>query len=472
MSFFSLPFYALLGITFITYYIIPLRFRWIILLASSIAFYYFSCPEGIGIFLIFIVVSYGFSLWIDKARDRNSDLAILLLGWALALLPLTMVKWSSFIGSDMFIIPLGMSFFSLQIVAYLTDIYKGKIEPQKNIFRYALFISWFPQIIQGPIPRYEQLDKTLYGNRLDPDGVTKGFQLIIWGWFIILVIADKAAVLVNSVFDAYKGYSGFFVLIAGMLYCLQLYTDFSGCVCIAKGISELFGIHLPDNFNHPFFSQNIRDFWNRWHISLSTWLRDYIYFPLGGSRKGKMRQYLNIMIVFVISGLWHGNGMTFVIWGIINGLYRIIGDITWPWRKGIYDKLHLDTGNIVFRLFRTLFTSFLVMIAFIMFRADTVEQGIYMISSLFSSWNPWVLSNGSMLLLGLDRTDWIVLGMSTALLVLVSCIQEKGICIRDKVMRMPFILRWVVYLTAIVIIVLCGTYGFGFNTADFIYGGF
>ncbi|MCF0114526.1 MAG: MBOAT family protein [Erysipelotrichaceae bacterium] len=476
MTFLSLEFYLLVLVTMVLYYLIPLKLRWFVLLVGSMAFYYLATGMMIIALIVTIVVSYLFSIVIYTGRRKFSDtVQKVLLGVfiVITLLPLILVKQNGIlIDTSSWVAPLGLAFYSLQIVAYFVDIYKGKIKPKRNILKYALFISFFPQIIQGPIPRYDQLNKTLYGNRMDPEKINAGFVRILWGWFLKLVIADKAAIVVNTVFNDPVRFKGAFIFAAGMLYCIQLYADFSGCVSISQGVAGLFGVELAENFRRPFFSRTIKEFWTRWHMSLSSWLRDYIYFPLGGSRKGQLRRFLNLIITFAVSGVWHGNGLNYLVWGLLNAFYQIIGDITGPWREKLCGLVGIDKDCIGRVMVQRVITTLLFMVSVIFLRSDSLAHGIELIVSMFSVYNPWVLFNGNLLSLGMDGMDFVVLLVAIMIWIIVSYLQEKEIVIRDVIARQPFMFRWVVYLSLIVIVMVFGTYGFGFNAEEFIYGGF
>lgn len=327
ISYTSILYYFFLPFVVLVYYMLPKKHRWLILLAASVLFYrfLFSGRRCVFLFAATILMSWLFSLLIESTRRcslrmRKVILAgsILIAAVPLLLMDITKMimtagEWS---GAVHLIVPVGLSFYTLQIIAYLSDVYSGKANAQHNLLKYALFISFFPQILQGPIPRYEYLSHQLIeGNEFDPDNIQRGFQLILWGFFLKYMIADKAGVVVNTVFDNSSAYSGLYYAVAGSLYSLQLYADFLACTTLSRGAAVLFGIQLYENFNHPYFANSIRDFWRRWHISLSTWLRDYIYIPLGGNRKGKGRKYLNLVITFLISGVWHGGTLKYMFWG-------------------------------------------------------------------------------------------------------------------------------------------------------------
>lgn len=482
----SVIYYLLLPVAVILYYLFPKKHRWIVLLAASALFYrlLFSGHRRVLLFAATILISWISGLLIERTRSsaKPKKTAALAMGIILSSLPLLLMDAGKMIisirggyGFDIsrLIIPVGLSFYTLQMIAYLSDIYSGKTEAQRNFFKYTLFISFFPQILQGPIPRYKDLSYQLTdGNSFDPDNIERGFQLILWGFFLKLMLADKAAVVVNTVFDNVDAYNGLYYLIAGILYSLQLYADFLSCTTLSQGTAYLFGIKLSDNFNHPYFSTSIKDFWRRWHMSLSYWLRDYIYIPLGGNRKGKARKYINLLITFLVSGIWHGGTMKFMFWGLLHGIYQIIGGLTLKLRDRLWLSFGLGENSRLKRTFRVIGTSFLVMIAWIIFRADHLRTGIAMIQSIFTEFNPWILSGTYLFNLGLSQSDWTVLILATLLLFLISYLQEKKIVIGDHIRKLHVVFKYGVYLTGILTVMIFGTYGFGFNASDFIYKGF
>lgn len=359
----------------------------------------------------------------------------------------------------------------MQIIEYLADIYSGKIKAQRNPFKYALFISFFPQIIQGPIPRYSQLsDQLLKGRRFDAEIFVKGFMLIIWGFFLKLCIADKAGIVVNRVFDSFPTYQGIYVIIAGVLYSIQLYADFLSCTSLAQGVSNLFGINLVDNFMHPYFAVSVKDFWRRWHISLSSWLRDYVYIPLGGNRKGTFRKHIHMLLTFAVSGIWHGNGYKYLFWGLLHGLYQVIGDCIKPVKEKVRATLKIRRDQMFSPTIHRTITYILVMLAWIIFRADCLKTGISMICSIVTVHNPWILTNDALYSLGLDWKEFHLLLFCIIVLLLVSAVQENGINIRDRVLEKNICVRWAIYIGVILFIVIFGTYGY--DAQVFIYGGF
>ena len=465
MIYVSIYFYIFVMGLLVVYYVLPKERQWYILLIGSILIYVQVAGRGI-ILLGFLSV---FSYFSGKLLSNKYKSKIFLYFSILVVLfPLCATK----ILVDLkFLHTLGLSFFTLQIIAYLVDVYRDEIKPEENICKYILFIAFFPQIVQGPIPRFKQLGKQLCsGVEFDEIIFTKGLHLIIWGFFLKYMIADKASIVVNILFDN-DGYSGLYVWIAGGLYSFQLYADFLACVCMAQGIAALFGIELVDNFKHPYFSRSIKEFWRKWHISLSSWLRDYVYIPLGGSKTGKIRKYINLFITFVVSGFWHGNGLKYIMWGGLHATYQIVGELTIGIRDAIYIKIHMKKDGIVRKVLQNIMTFFWVMIAWIMFRASSVRQGIRMICSMLRIDNPKILWDGSLCNIGLTEQEWIVLIISICILIIVSFLQQK-ICIRDEILKCNIVLRWFLYIIAILGIVVFGTYGEGFDAQEFIYGGF
>ncbi len=481
MTYVSLGFYLFLVLLLLAYYIVPLRVRWAVLLAGSAVFYILLSGDGFPVLLFTLLLSYGAGRLLAFMRERSPKPAflqriVLAVSIFLVTAPWFLIKNGSFLlGHPIWgrIVPLGISFYTLQIVSYLADVHSGRILAQKNPARYALFVLFFPQIVQGPIPRYAQLADQLYeGHLFDEKQFVKGMQLILWGFFLKFLIADRASIVVNVIFENPSQYQGSYVLVAAVLYSAMLYADFLSCVTLSQGIAGLFGIGLTDNFLRPYFATSIKDFWRRWHVSLSAWLRDYIYIPLGGSRKGKIRKYGNLIITFAFSGIWHGSGYKFLFWGMMHAAFQIVGDLTAPVKSRCYRLLRLSEGSGTRRLIQRLGVFIWVALAWIIFRADNLRSGLLMIKSLFSTWNPWILVDGSLLRLGLNGKEWVMLFLSVLTLFLVDCLQEKGRSIRDGILEKALCLRWALYIAVILCIMIFGVYGYGYQTQNFIYGGF
>lgn len=481
MTFVSFNFYIFLAIVILVYYILPLRVRWIALLVGSLFFYAYISEYSIAKVSSLVVAA--FLCWIFgifQCRFPKLKKVWLTLSIAAVGLPLIIIKEIPFLTyltgwkkPDWLIVPIGIAFYSMQLISYSVDVYYGKTNGQRNYFKFLLFASFFPQIIQGPIPRYNQLQSQLIeGHRFDERRFVKGFMLILWGFFLKLCIADKAAVIVNAVFDNYPTYKGMYVLVAGVLYSFELYTDFLACTTFAQGMSGMLGIEIMDNFNHPYFADSVKEFWRRWHISLSSWLRDYIYIPLGGNRKVKFRKYLNLMITFAVSGIWHGAGYKFLFWGLLHSAYQISGEILIPIKNRIERFVFLNEHSKVNRIIKIIITFNLVTVAWIIFRAESLKTAFSMIKSIFTVRNVWILTDDSIFELGLGWKECIVLLFCLFILLAVSYFQEKGVQIRERVLELMLPLRWFVYIGTIIFILIFGTYGYGFDAQSFIYGGF
>lgn len=476
MDFISVAYLGFLSILIIFYYLIPKNRQWILLLVSGIFFY--SCFSlRMWIFLLFTAMTtYLYARFLHRSVKwlflitGGNVLVLIILKASASGLPFVSV-----LGFDRLalLLPVGISFYTLQTIAYMVDVHKGKIEAQGNFFKYLLFITFFPQILQGPIPRYEELGEKLYkGHDYCRENLRNGAYLVLWGFFQKLVIADRCNLVVNEIFANYMNYDGIYFWIGGILYSVQLYTDFAGCVSIAAGSAQMLGIKLPENFNHPYMAVSVKDFWRRWHISLSRFLKDYIYIPLGGNRKGKPRKYFNLFITFLISGIWHGIGTHFLAWGLLHGAYQVMGEILVPLKRGLMKLTGMKKDCFAHRLLSRLFTCFLVMTAWIFFRAENTSKAIYMTVHLFMKWNPWILVSGQLYSLGLAEEEWLLLILCVILLIAAGILHERGVRIRERFAEQPLFFRWFVLFTGIFVILIAGIYGPGYDAAQFIYGGF
>lgn len=479
MTYVSMNYYIFVIAALILYYILPLGKRWIALLVANAAFYALFYKEGWYIFLITIAVSYLIGLAIPKCEGTKKKI-LLSVGIVVVLIPWLIVKNGNWVVVDIMkqnplniIVPMGISFYTLQVVAYLVDVYKEKIEAQKNPAKYALYVSFFPQMIQGPIPHYNKLADQLYtGHKFDEHKFTQGFCYILWGFFLKLVIADKAAVIVNTIYaDTFK-YTGLYLFVAAVLGTLQLYADFMACTTLSQGVAKMFGIELENNFAQPLLATSMRDIWKRWHMTLGLWLMEYIYFPLGGSRKGRARKYINLILTFIVCGFWHGNGITYLVWGFFHGFFQSVGDYTNDAREKIYDFLKIPPNSLL-KITLKRCGVFAIMCGMgVFYRADTLAGEFDLFVRSIKDFNPWILFDDSLLALGLGIKEIIVLIIALLVVLAVSDKHEKGIIVSERVLAQKLPVRWAIYIFAIVVIMIFGTYGFGFNAQDFIYGGF
>ena len=386
---------------------------------------------------------------------------------------------------------MGISFYTLQAVAYLVDINHGKLKPDDNIFKFMLFMSFFPQIIQGPIARHDQLAAQLYeGHAFDYTRVTHGFQLILWGAVKKLIIADRLLIPVATVFENYSNYEGGILLFGAALYGLQVYTDFSGGMDIAQGIAQIFGIQLEINFRQPYFSVSIEDFWRRWHITLGGWMRDYIFFPLSLSKRfatisrnsrkvfgpfvGKrLPAILSSFVVYFLVGFWHGAEWKYILYGVYNGVIICSSLLL----VEVYQKLkaffRIDESAASWKVFQMVRTFYLVSIGRFFSRAINWRAAFGMIRRTTHHWYSLAfLVDGSLLELGLNNANWILLLFALALLFAVDIAHEKGIKIRETISMQPLVFRWIIYIAAVLIVLTFGVYGPEYVSGSFIYGQF
>ena len=294
-----------------------------------------------------------------------------------------------FFGADFtlnLILPVGISFYTFQTLSYSIDVYRGNIKAEPNFFYYALFVSFFPQLVAGPIERPDNLLPQLHAeHKFNTDDLYIGAKRMLAGFFKKIVVADTVATYVNAIYNNPNDAKGLAIVIATLLFAVQIYCDFSGYTDIAIGCARIMGYRLMQNFDRPYSAQNIRDFWARWHISLSSWFKDYLYIPLGGNRKGYARQLVNLFIVFLVSGLWHGAEWTFILWGLLHGIYRVVGDLTYKKRNALYAKAGLDIKAKGVVIFRTAITFTLVCFAWIFFRANNTGDLLILLRNLFTT---------------------------------------------------------------------------------------
>lgn len=476
MQFLSLTFAVFLVITLTSYYIVPKKMRWGVLLVSGMIFYVWSVPYLVIYLLFSALTTYAYGRWASNHGKSGKGLLALVICANLAVLlvlkfyPLCEVRLP--LPALSLILPMGISFYTLQVIAYCVDVWKGKVKAQESFLKYLLFVSFFPQILQGPIPRYEQLKDQLYeGHSFDYETVKSGLQLILWGMFLKMVIADRAAIFVNAVFPKYHLYEGTVLAVAAVLYSIQLYTDFLGCVCIAMGSAECFGIRLQTNFERPYRAVSIRDFWRRWHISLSSWLRDYVYIPLGGNRKGRIRKYGNLLVTFLVSGIWHGAGLQYLFWGLMHGGYQILGEVLIPLRKKVRAALHICETSDAYLFWQRICTFVLVTAAWVIFRAQNLRAGLSILKNIVTDVTPWVFFDGTLYKFGIEARSFLALILCILLLAVVEHFQEKG-SVREMIARQHLLVRWGIYLGAMALVLVLGVYGPGYDASQFLYGQF
>lgn len=396
----------------------------------------------------------------------------------LSLVHINEVSW----GHDI-LLPVGISFYTLQALGYLIDVYRGDIYAEKNFLRYALFVSFFPQLVAGPIERSKNLLVQLYKPQsFSYENLRKGALLVLYGLFLKMVIADRAAIIVDTVYQNSASYPGFYVIVATVFFSIQIYCDFYGYSTIARGSALIMGIRLMENFNAPYYARSVKEFWRRWHISLSGWFRDYLYIPLGGNRKGQLRKQGNLLTVFTVSGLWHGASFAFVFWGLLNGVYQVIEDVlqrakgrleayTRKWREPVESREEdADTRERFSTvLFQTMRTFTLVTFAWLFFRAGGLDNALEMLRSMVREFNWPVLFDGSLYELGVERHYMNVLLGSILLLFAVDYQKYRGRDAADAFLKQGWWFRVSGIMLLLFTILLYGCYGELYDIQQFIY---
>lgn len=363
------------------------------------------------------------------------------------------------------LLPVGISFYTFQALGYIIDVYRGEVKAEKSLLRYALFVSFFPQLVAGPIERSKNLLRQMQGiasiEVWNFERVRDGFFLMVWGLFQKMVIADRASLLVDKVVNHYEKYGFFELSVAVILFAFQIYCDFGGYTNIARGAAKVMGFSLTNNFRQPYLARSVKDFWRRWHISLTSWFTDYLYIPLGGNRKGRLRKYMNILLVFGISGLWHGASWNFVAWGLLHAIYLIGAE----GKDALLQKVGISMPESFSKRVReTVLTFVLVDFAWIFFMSNSFMQACRIIRQMTSAFK---LSKG--MNFGLDTKDWIVLMLGILVLFIVDYLHEKGYSLFVLVRHQELWYRWVLYLGVIWGTIMLGIYGVGYDDNSFIY---
>ncbi len=491
MSFVSIEFLFFYPIVTLLYFLIPRRSRWMLVLPASMFFFLYANPKHGVVFGFIIVLSYflGLVAYQDPERARLGPIRsrltkpIVVSGLIGLLIPLAFFKYGHFItsqsanilsyigfnGTRVFAersLPLGISFFTLQGVGYVFDVWRKETEPQRNFFKFTLFKTFYPQLVAGPIERYHHIFKQLVEPRQPTfDQFTEGLKIFAWGVFKKVVVADNLGKIVDPIFNSPGEHSPEVLLIAALAFTFQIYGDFSGYSDMAIGIGKTMGIDLMKNFSMPYFSRSIPEFWQRWHISLSTWFRDYLYIPLGGNRKGYSRWLVNVFAVFMVSGLWHGANFTFVIWGLIHA----IGYFTAVYFNRFIRKIGLKTpqsgfGGVSLGMLYGILTFSWVSIGWIFFRANSVQEAFHISGSILLSAFTLDMHFTTKIFEFLGYRDlYIGAGAIACLLAVESLILAKFDL--DWLRRRPSVVRWSAYYALVTIILVLGNFG----RSKFIY---
>ena len=475
MQIVSIEFLFFFVCTLIIYYVVPAYFKCGVLLAASYLIY---GTQNIW-YLIFLVaatlLSYGSAFWMVHIQGKWKKI-VFVLALVLNMSALGYFKYAGFLSGgriSSLLLPVGISFYLFMSCGYLADVYHGRIFAEKNLIKYALFVSFFPTILSGPIERAGNMlpqfsTESFKQIRFNTSRIRDGFVRMLWGYFLKLVLADRISILVDTVYLSPESYGGALILLTSVLYTFQIYCDFAGYSHIAIGISQALGIRIMENFKCPYLAESISDFWRRWHISLSSWFRDYIYIPLGGNRKGTVRKYVNVMAVFLLSGLWHGGGWTFILWGGLHGFYQVIGAFLMPVRRKFAKGLKLEEQSRSSKIIKVLVTFCMVSTAWIFFRAENLEAALEIFKQFLHP-RVWELFDGTMHTLGLDGPNVMVMFAGLILLIVVDLLNERGIIISKCIARERLWIRWPIYITAVLFILICGIWGAAYDTSSFIY---
>ncbi len=492
MLFNSYSFLIFFPIVTLVYFIIPKRFQYIWLLITSYFFYMGWNAKYALLLLILTMITYASGLVLaamkpETKRNITARKCTVAASFLSNLAILFFFKYFDFAVENInavlsaihvevlnpqfdVLLPVGISFYTFQALSYTMDVYRGEIVAEKNPLKYALFVSFFPQLVAGPIERSKNLLKQVNKEHsFSYERMCDGLMTMLWGYFLKLVIADRIAIFVDAAYGTEVLYDGKYLLLASALFAIQIYCDFAGYSTIAVGAARIMGFELMENFNCPYYAQTVAEFWRRWHISLSTWFRDYLYIPLGGNRKGTVRKYINTMIVFLVSGLWHGANWTYVIWGGLNGIYQVIEGILTPVKKWFYKRVPaLEKGKFM-TVPRILVTFLLVDFAWIFFRADSLEHAVDVIYRMFHINQPELLANGTLFDLGLNQQNLIVLAIAIIILLLADVAKYHHIKVREVILNRNIVLRWFMILAAVLAVLVFGIWGSGYEETNFIY---
>ncbi len=517
MSFVSAGFIGFLAASVLLYYIVPRRLRWVALLAASYVFYLSGGLKTVGFLLLATLSTWGAGLLLHRQNllRRDADKAALAAikrrkKWivAAALLinlgMLFVLKYLSFTETAIaailgklgiswlpkqpeLLLPLGVSFFVFQSVGYVIDQYRGKYEAQKNPLKYALFTSFFPQMVQGPISRYNELSEQLYaGSAFRAENLRSGIQLMLWGYLKKMVIADRAAVLVNSFFGSMDSYGGAVTAFSILLYCIELYCDFSGGIDIARGAAELFGIRLAENFRRPIFATSLADYWRRWHITLGSWMRDYVFYPLSLSKPfGRLNKWarrriggklgkifatsLATFVVYLLIGLWHGGNFRYIAFGFWNGALITASLLLSNVFHVLREKLHIRAESPAWQLFSMARTAFLVFIGRYITRAPRLLSALRLLRRTFTDFRFGELTGGTVLQMGLPGKDLIVIAVCTLVLLLVEIHQERHGSMRDTLSKKSGFVQWLAMVIPMAAILFLGILRGSYIASEFIY---
>lgn len=476
MSFTSIYFLIGFPVGVLVYYLIPDKFRKVWLLLVSYLFVLSAMPQALAWLFGITVVSYLLGNVVRRGKNKFVFICGICVFAFLLLFIRSIGLVFDFLNLNQvgIFVPLGISFYMLQAISYFVEIYRGNFSTIPKLWDYALYISFFPKFLSGPIERPEDFVSQIQVKKDIPNyNVCKKAALrMFWGYFEKIVIADHAAIVVNTIFEEYGEHTGFILICGAILYGVQLYADFDGYSNIAMGAAEFLGYRITKNFERPYFSRNTGEFWSRWHISLSSWLKDYIYIPLGGSRRGKNRTYVNLLITFLISGIWHGMGTKFLFWGILHGICQIISKMTTKLRSTMQMRLRVNTKCGSYHLFQSILTFMLVDFAWIFFRADSLRHGIGYVIHMCRHFSLFQIVNTSIYALNINSVIITTMLLGIIVLLIKDILVECRVDVMTILGKQNLLFRWLIYVGMCMWIVCAYVQLIGMDVSQFIYGQF
>jgi len=486
MLFNSFEFLVFFPVVTLLYFLLPHRHRWLLLLGASCAFYMFFKAVYILILFFTIVVDYVAGICIEESREPGRRKMFLLASLVANVGVLAVFKYFNFLNGSIssvgewlgfenkvpyltILLPIGLSFHTFQAMSYTFEVYRGNQRAERHFGIYSLYVMFYPQLVAGPIERPQNILHQFYEkHHVEYGRIVGGLQLMAWGLFKKVVVADNLALMVDNVYNNPTGYTGISLVLATVFFAFQIFCDFSGYSDIAIGSAQVMGFTLMKNFNRPYMAKSMPEFWGRWHISLSTWFRDYLYIPLGGNRVVKWRWYYNVFVVFLVSGLWHGASWTFIAWGALHGFYQVFGFMTQERRAALAERVGLTAHPRLHRALQTATVFALAGFAWIFFRANSLSDAVYIVShSLTGLGNVQELLYGNWQHLLFLDTSAHVFTVSVCAVLLMEAIhrrQESG-SIREEIASWPVWRRWSLYYGFLVLVLVFGQFGEG----QFIY---
>lgn len=530
MLFTSYNFLGFVIVLFVAYYLVPKRMQWMLLLAASYVFYITADPRYLLYILATTATIYFTARIIELNQERQTAylrehkaemgkeekksykesrhkvrFRWLLLGLLINLGILATVKYANFFISNIngvmsafgcagrlsfvsLALPMGISFYTFQALGYLIDVYRGSIPAEKNFFKFALFVSFFPQLVQGPISRFDDLSKTLYEKHdFDPGTVSFGLQRMLWGYFKKMVIADRILTALSCIIDAPEQYHGAYAFVGMLFYTVELYADFTGGIDITIGIAQVLGIRLQENFELPYFSMSLKEYWRRWHITMGTWFKDYIFYPISickpmqkisrfsrnhfGKRIGmRLPVYLSSFVVWFATGFWHGASWNFVVWGLANYFVLMVSEELEPLYGRFHNRFRFSNTRL-YNLFQVARTFLLISVLKMFDCYSDVGTTFRMFASMFTAKNWNVLRGGALLELGITAADYGILTAGIAVLLGVGLLQRSG-SVREKIAARAYPVRVVLWFVLFLSVLLLGAYGIGYDASQFIYNRF